>query len=82
LGGHIIHSTDGSSWTPMTSGTTGSIVDVWGSSRFNVYAAGTTGILRYNGIRWSSVNSTPGTYIWGTPQDVFVVSEGAILHRH
>jgi hypothetical protein len=79
--GHIVHS-DGASWQQMPSSTTGNILDVWGASRSNVYAVGTTGILHYDGTSWSVINPTPGKYIWGTPQDVFVVTEGEILHGH
>jgi len=46
-GGGILHY-DGSSWTPMSSGTTNWLEGVWGSSSGDVFAVGESGtILHY-----------------------------------
>jgi hypothetical protein len=50
-GGRILHF-DGTAWTAMTSPTTGRLVRLWGNGPNNVWAAGDTVVLRYNGTAW------------------------------
>src|ERR1700680_1357542 len=47
---------NGTSWSPVTSGTTEPLVGVWGTSPSNVWIVGgfTGTILHYNGTSWSS----------------------------
>jgi hypothetical protein len=53
--GIILHY-NGSSWSPMGSGTTNALFGVWGSSSSDVFAAGDYGtILHYDGSSWSSM---------------------------
>jgi hypothetical protein len=83
--GRILHY-DGQSWSPMTSPTTGDLIDVWGRSSADVYAVGKAGILHYDGASWSVLGERPGACsygancVWGTAGDVFVVSGPIILH--
>jgi hypothetical protein len=85
---------DGSTWSPMKSGTTNCIFsDVWGTSPTDVFAVGTVDttsgiILHYNGSDWSAM-LTPSTIyfgsVWGSSAaDVFAVggdnSGSAIFH--
>ena len=84
--GMIVHY-DGTSWTPLQSGTTQPLAGIWGagagSAVFAVGAGGT--ILNYDGTTWRA--QTSGTTqslhgVWGTSaNDVFAVgSGGTILH--
>ena len=83
--GTILHY-DGTSWSPMSSGTTGSLRDVWGASGSNVFVVGSGGtILHYNGTNWSPMASGTTTWlneVWGrNGSDVFAGgNSGAILH--
>ena len=77
---------DGSSWSPMNSGTTSALWDIWGSSGSDVFAVGEAGtILHYDGSSWSPITSVySATFfgVWGSSgSDVFAVGEaGTILH--
>jgi len=70
----------------MSSGSTGLLNDVWGSSANDIFAVGSGGtILHYNGSNWSAMTS--GTIqglnaVWGSSaNDIFAVgSGGTILH--
>ena len=53
-GGRIIHF-DGTSWSSMSSPTSGRLSRVWGSGPGDVWAAGDTVVLHYNGSAWSNV---------------------------
>jgi len=58
--GRVVHF-DGSSYSPLSSGTTNTLFDVWGSSSTNVYMVGALGtVLRYDGSSFSPV-TLPGT---------------------
>jgi uncharacterized repeat protein (TIGR01451 family) len=81
--GAIVHY-DGVAWSPMTSDTTFSLHDVWGSSGGDVFAVGTAGaILHYDGMAWSPMSS--GTTedllgVWGSAStDVFAVGGYPII---
>jgi hypothetical protein len=71
---------DGSAWSPMTSPTPAHLRDVWGSSGSDVFAVGDAGILRYDGTSWSVINQTKATRLWGAGTDLFVLTEGGVLH--
>jgi hypothetical protein len=81
VGSRIFHY-NGTAWSQMTSPTSQGLVDVWGNSSSNVYAVGAGGIFRYDGRGWALTNPTPGSHIWGTATDLFVLSEGTVLHGH
>ena len=50
-------------WSPMTTGTTENIVGIWGTSPFNIYAAGKNGVLlRYDRQQWSQLSSGVTVY--------------------
>ena len=75
---------DSSVWTPMTSGTTKELFDVWGTSSTDVFAVGSGGtIVHYNGNTWSTMTS--GTIqhfygVWGTSSsDIFAVGTGGTI---
>jgi len=58
--GNILHY-DGSSWTPMTSGTANALDGVWGSSGNDVFAVGSGGnILHYGDILYVSKDGNCG----------------------
>lgn len=74
-GGTILHY-NGSAWSPMDSGTSKGLWDIWGDSPADVFAVGTDGtIVRYNGNSWSEMtSSTTDTLlsVWGNSStDVF-----------
>jgi hypothetical protein len=71
---------DGSDWTPMTSPTSVNLVDVWGTSGSDVFAVGSGGILRFDGSTWKVIDERAGTRVWGAGRDVFVLTEGGVLH--
>ena len=51
--GTVLHYT-GTSWSPMTSGTSESLYRVWGSLWSDVFAVGATGaIVHYDGTSWN-----------------------------
>ena len=53
-GGTILHSSDGASWSPQSSGTTVDLFGVTVSVPSNGYAVGALGtILHYNGTSWT-----------------------------
>lgn len=71
-------------WVPMTSGTVDPLIGVWGTSSSNVFAVGSSSILRFNGSLWAAMTGPAGnwTSVWGSSSsDVFVVGyQGAIAH--
>jgi hypothetical protein len=67
-------------WSSMTSPTTEDLFDIWGSSGSDVFAVGNAGILQYDGTRWSVINPTKGTRVWGAGTDVFVLTQDGVLH--
>ncbi|MGC4122176.1 MAG: hypothetical protein QM765_47870 [Myxococcales bacterium] len=82
--GHLAHF-DGAAWTPMTSGATGALYGLWGTSGRDVYAVGEEALLHYDGVSWSPATSNVTSTlraVWGSgPGDVWAVGEyGAILH--
>ena len=52
-GGTILRH-DGSGWSPMVSGTTEALFDVWGSSATDVAASGNI-VLHYQGSSWEEI---------------------------
>lgn len=79
-------SATGGSWSPITSGTSNQLVDVWGSSASDFFAVGADGtILHYNGSAWSPMTSgtSEDLYaVWGNSAiNVFAVGlHGTIMH--
>jgi hypothetical protein len=74
---------NGTTWSPMESGTSAPLTSVWGSSATDVFAAGTGGMLHYDGSTWSRMDSAMIVQdIWGTSAtNVFAVGyEGTIYH--
>ncbi len=56
---------------------------VWGSAYNNVYAVGDNCLVRYDGVKWTTVlTDTIGTYargLWGSgPNDLFILAGGGI----
>ena len=86
VGGMILHSTDGVTFNPQTSGTTTDLLAVWGSGSGDVYAiggvGGAPGIILHTsngGTTWStqhttSVNSQALDGIWGPASGTVYVS--------
>jgi hypothetical protein len=82
---------DGISWSrgePLATSEYG-LKDVWASSASDVYAVGPAGfrsgsqgiLLRYDGIKWTTIPNVGGDRVWGTSQrDVFVLRANEILH--
>ncbi len=69
--GTIVRSTDGATWTPMTSGSSLPLFTVWGASATDVFAGGESGtVLRFDGRAWTSVRSGDAGEaiyeLWGT----------------
>jgi hypothetical protein len=71
---------DGTTWSPMASGTTLPLQCVWGSSGSDVYAVGVGTIIYFDGSAWSNVPNVPEAGnvnfdgVWGTsPSDVLAV---------
>jgi hypothetical protein len=77
---------DGSSWTPLTVGTTKSLKSVWGAASDHVFAVGDTGtILFFDGTSWNPQKSGVTEALnglWGrSGSDVFAVgNHGTLLH--
>jgi len=73
-------------WSPMPSGTTQSLVGVWGASRQDLFAVGAKGtILHFDGRVWAPmpVEGAPHLVaVWGASgRDVFATGDaGVILH--
>ena len=70
----------------MASGTTATLLEVWGLDETHVYATGASGaMLRFDGTRWSPMTNANGpTEIWGiwgsSPTNLVAVGQnGAIL---
>lgn len=60
FGGKICKTTNGSTWSAMTTPATNSLSSIWGSAHDNVWAVGTRGAMwNWNGTTWSA--STPIT---------------------
>jgi len=83
--GAIVHY-DGATWTPMTTGTTSRLSDIWGSSETDVFAVGQTGaVLHYDGSTWAVMPTETSNNllgVWGSSgTDVYAVGDaGTILH--
>ncbi|MGI8818822.1 MAG: hypothetical protein ACR2HW_06735 [Gemmatimonadales bacterium] len=78
--GYIFHF-DGAVWTQMLSPTGHNLQDVWGRSGTDVYAVGDGGILHYDGSTWSFSSTVPGTRVWGTASEVFVLTNNSVLRK-
>ena len=85
--GVILHY-DGSSWSPMNSGTQYGLSDIWGDSSSNIFAVGyELGlVIRYDGSTWNRMDTgsidTSLSGVWGvSSNDVYAVGyDGIILH--
>ena len=83
FGGHILTSSDGTTWTSRTSGTTSALNDVvYGNSAFVAVGAGGTAISSSDGTSWGTETSgttntlngvTYGNSIW------VIVGEGGLI---
>jgi hypothetical protein len=78
---------DGTGWTAMTSGWEGSgdfFTSVFGFSATSVYAAGTGGVLRWDGTEWSALEGHDGCAVygmWGSADDDLFLAQGCgIVH--
>ncbi len=77
---------NGSAWSSVTTGVSGSYLTLWGSSATDVFAVGYSGtIAHWDGSAWSAMasgTSQPLNAVWGaSPRDVFAVgNSGAIVH--
>ncbi len=64
----------GSSWSPMTTGSSRVLTSVWGPSSSDLYATGDAGtLLRYNGSSWSAMTSGTTDLLWsvtGAPSGI------------
>jgi hypothetical protein len=84
-GGTILHY-DGSTWSPMPSGTSSDLLCLWGNSSTDVYAAGAEGtVLHYDGSTWTSISTGTSlelSSIWASSSsDIYCVySHGSVLH--
>ena len=86
--GAICSLANGATWQPMDSGTTEDLRDIWGFSKYDVYAVGHSGtILHRDSIgQWSKMTSPTSNHlkgVWGyNSEDVWAVGEnGTILRR-
>jgi hypothetical protein len=65
---------DGGTWQQTPSGTTGALVDIWGSGPDDIYVAGND-LVHFDGKQWSKVALGANTFVrevWGSgPKDVF-----------
>ena len=90
--GQILHSTDGSNFSTVASGTTANLSAIWGSGPNDIYATGSQGggapgvILHKGAAGWSTQYSTPVNGhalngVWGAGSNVFVsnLQAGSLL---
>jgi hypothetical protein len=78
---------DGSTFTPMRSGTTKSIYNFWGSSGADIWGVGADGlILHYDGTVWETMDSKTTEYlrgVWGSSgTNVYAVGNSATVRRY
>jgi hypothetical protein len=81
--GVVVHF-DGTAWSAMPAPPTGPLLDVWGTSGTDVYAAGVGTILHYDGQSWSEALSASQRLagVWaGSPSEVFVAGSGGTVLR-
>jgi hypothetical protein len=85
-GGGGVYHYNGSTWNPMTTGTTSSLGDIWGSSDTDVFAVGDAGtVIHYDGSSWARMPTETSNTLWGvwgsSGTDVYAVGDaGTILH--
>ena len=84
--GGLILRGDGTTFTPVASGTTAALLEVWGLSATEVYAVGDLGtILRWDGTQWSRQQSNVSDDLWGIwaagSSAVFVVGNNGVVLR-
>jgi hypothetical protein len=65
----------------MVSPTGQNLLDIWGTSGSDVYAVGDGGILHYDGSTWTFSSPVPGKRVWGTANEVFVLTESSVLRK-
>jgi hypothetical protein len=76
---------DGTSWSPMVTGSEARLTAIWGTSRANIFAVGYGTILHYDGAEWESMDADiVGDLfaVWGSgPNDVYATGHrGQVLH--
>ena len=84
--GNILHY-DGTTWTPMRSGTIERIYNFWGTSGTDVFAVGVKGtIIHYDGSNWTAMDSGVTADlrgVWGSSAtNVFVVGNSGTVLRY
>ncbi len=81
----ILHCRAPTSCSTESSGGTGSLFTVWGTSATNVFAVGDGGrIVRYNGTSWSAMtsptNRTLARVTGSGPADVWALGDSVLVH--
>jgi hypothetical protein len=76
---------DGTSWSPMATGSEARLTAIWGNSRANIFAVGYGTILHYDGLKWKPMDADiVGDLfaVWGSgPKDVYATgNRGQVLH--
>jgi hypothetical protein len=86
-GGTLLHY-DGTAWTPVPSGTSGTVRRIWGTSAALVFAVADESsgsqVLRYDGAAWQTVHASVNR-LWSihgrTATDVYAVGEAGTIVR-
>lgn len=76
---------DGTSWSPMATGSEPRLTAIWGSNRADVFAVGFGTIRHYDGVTWEPMDAERlGSLfaVWGSNStDVYAVGHpGVVLH--
>ncbi|MBI3567112.1 MAG: hypothetical protein HY084_02760 [Gemmatimonadetes bacterium] len=84
-GTSILHCTAPTACANESSGGSGVLYAIWGTSRSNVFAVGAGGrIARYNGTSWSAMNSPTSRNLarvaGSGPSDVWAVGDSVLIH--
>jgi hypothetical protein len=78
-----VHRWDGSQWRTYITQVV-EVIDLWGSSSTDLYAAGRFGLSRWDGVAWSSITDPVADRaegVWGTAaDDVWAVGLGVLAH--
>jgi hypothetical protein len=73
---------NGSTWTPMTTGTQVEFGRVWGRGATDVYALGAGLVFHYDGVSWTQMplpQAALALDLWGAPDDLFVATQDGVL---
>ena len=71
-------------WIAQASGTTNTLMGVWGADLSTVFVVGKAGtVLRWDGRTWSAISigsASSLTSLWGaSPDDLFVAGDGGLI---